>query len=122
MKTKMELLDEWVGKLVFPRNLKDFIKEIKGSGTPDEVYREFCFYTDSYRYRIFAIERKNDRNYLGCTATARKSRAGESWSRGNDLADGEFTNETWIRIIESIVRYELVELSKFKQPSSVPPE
>ena len=48
-----------------------------------------------------------DNGYLGCIATCRKARAGEDWQRGNDLADGPLTEETWRRIIADIVSYEL---------------
>jgi hypothetical protein len=120
MTSKMKLLDEWIEKLVYPGEAKDFIKEMKGYGSPEETMREFCFYTDSYRYRIFAIDRKADTGYLGCQVSARKTRAGEDWFRGNDLGDGPLGIETWEMILKSIVRYELVKLSEYKKPSAIP--
>jgi hypothetical protein len=47
-------------------------------------------------------------------------RAGEDWVRGNDLPDGPFSKETWDRIIYAIVRYELVKLTPYKKPESIP--
>lgn len=72
-------------------------------------------YTDRNRYTISAHANTvhgDDRGYLGCVATNRKPRAGEDWSRGNDLADGKLEEETWRRILADIVSYEMVRLSK----------
>ena len=62
-------------------------------------------FTDRNVYTISATS-----NYLGSHVAARKARAGETWTRGNDLPDGKFSEETWQRILLGIVRYELVEL------------
>lgn len=70
-----------------------------------EPYRVFL-YTATNRYSIVAKPRE-DGGYLGCTASSRKSRAGEDWFRGNDLPDGPLTEETWQEILAGIVRYEL---------------
>lgn len=48
--------------------------------------------------------------YLGAMALSRKSRTGETWSRGNDLADGSFCEATWLRIVQDILRYEAEEV------------
>jgi hypothetical protein len=118
--TRMEMLDQWIKELVFPGDVKDFIQEIDGEGSPKEVKRRFCFYTDEHKYVIVAIERSVGRSYLGCQVSTRRMRAGEDWVRGNDLPDGEFTKETWNSIIEAVVRYELVKLSKYQKPDSIP--
>lgn len=47
---------------------------------------------------------------LSCGAQSRKFRTGETWTRGNDLADGDFSEETWNRILCSIVKYETEEV------------
>ncbi len=57
---------------------------------------------------------RNMSAYLGCQASSRKSRTGENWSRGNDLADGGFCKETWNRILVDIVRYEVEEVKSEK--------
>jgi len=46
------------------------------------------------------------KGYLGCVSSCRKSRTGEDWFRGNDLADGRFSEETWRKILFDIVAYE----------------
>ena len=69
-----------------------------------------------------ARHRPDDDGYLGCQVTARKARAGEDWNRGNDLPDGPFTEETWRQILNSIINYELVILSKFTKPIVDTPE
>lgn len=51
-------------------------------------------------------------NYLGCVVSSRKPRAGEDWTRGNDLSDGPYTYETWTKIKNAIIKYELVKIAK----------
>ena len=120
MGSKMDMLDKWIAKLIFPGKVEDFVKEIKNLKYEGYFYRETCIYTDAYKYRICAIDRVEDEGYLGCQVSARKARAGEDWTRGNDLRDGPFLKETWFKILSSIINYELVKLSKFKQPDSIP--
>jgi hypothetical protein len=120
--SKMELLNQWIAELVYPGIGIDFIQEIQGTGEPGKTTRTFCFYTDKHRYLINAISEDDKPGYLGCTVTARKRRAGENWTRGNDLPDGPFNKETWNRIIYAIVNYELIKLSKFTKPKAIPPE
>ncbi len=70
----------------------------------------YQLYTDRYLYHIVAKDRSKDAGYLGCQVSARKPRAGEGHTRGNDLPDGAFIRETWESIKNSIIRYELVKL------------
>lgn len=72
-------------------------------------------YTDINRYSIHAREGIDDTGYLGCTSSSRKSRAGEDWHRGSDLADGPFHKGTWHRILADIVSYEMVRVHVPKQ-------
>lgn len=85
-------------------------------------------YTDTNRYGITArdpdkmrdpdsMTHHYDDGYLGCVAACRKPRAGEDWTRGNDLADGPLTEDTWRAILADIVSYELVKVHK---PVSAP--
>jgi hypothetical protein len=67
-------------------------------------------YTDTNEYQIKALLKDNGRNYLGCVASSRKPRAGETWTRGNDLADGPLTFKTWYDILADIVAYETVKV------------
>ena len=120
-KTMMEMLDQWLRDLIFPGQTKDFIEHKAGHGTGDgEVKREFCLYTNDHQYRFVAVERRGEDGYLGCIASTRKNRAGENWPRGNDLPDGDFTEKTWNRILNAILNYELIKLSTYKKPDSVP--
>lgn len=118
--TLMDQFDQWLAELVFPGDVKDFVEENKGYGNDEEVTREITLYTDEHEYHIVAKEKKDDEGYLGCGVLARKSRAGEDWQRGNDLPDGPFNKETWNRIIYAIVNYELVKLTPFRKPDSIP--
>jgi hypothetical protein len=122
--TKMEQLDVWIHDLVYPGDVKEFIQVIKSftdtSQGETQVIKDFCFYTNEFKYRFYANDRSSDDGYLGCQVTARKMRAGEDWDRGNDLADGSFDKETWNRILSTIINYELVMLSKFTKPNETP--
>lgn len=81
-------------------------------------------FTKEYSYQIVARIPKVEKlgggemltvdGYLGCTTSARKPRAGEDWTRGNDLSDGKYCEETWQRILNDIIAYELVKVVKTK--------
>ena len=120
-KSKQKQLDEWIAKLIFPGEIKDFIQVKSQFAVGDgEHYKGFSFYTEDNKYSIIAIEREKDEGYLGCGVTCRKPRPGEDYNRGNDLPDGPFTYETWNTIIYAIVNYELVKLSDYKKPNEIP--
>lgn len=113
---KMEDFDKWLKELVYPKEVDDFIEVIYNGGQSQddgtyEIKKEVAFYTDDNKYFIVAIEREMKKGYVGCVVNARKSRAGETWTRGNDLADGPFTRKTIERIKNRIIAYELVKLS-----------
>lgn len=122
MESKILMVDNWFNKLVFPGMVKDFVKVIKDFKTKTTIHKEYVFYTNEYKYKIFAIDRIDKDSYLGCQVSSRKTRAGEDWTRGNDLPDGPINSETWFMILNAIINYELVELSKYKQPDSIPAE
>lgn len=108
------------------KTFKEWLKEIcrwgrddwflnwKNDTTKDKNYKYFgkvLIYTKDNVYSIRASkDREDDHTYLGCTVSKRKPRAGEDWNRGNDLADGKFNRETWERIKNDIIRYELVKV------------
>jgi hypothetical protein len=118
--TKMEMLDQWMKELVYPAKVSDFIEEVSGQGNHKHVVRKICFYTEEHKYFITAVSKSDGDSYLGCGVEARKIRPGEGWVRGNDLPDGPFTRKTWDMILNSIVSYELVKLSDYQKPSTVP--
>lgn len=61
----------------------------------------------------------SDMGYLGCVVSAREPRSGETWTRGSDLADGPFTEETWNRIVQDILSYELATGMEVTEESTV---
>ena len=72
-------------------------------------------YTDTNQFTIRAgADERGD--YLGCTASTRKPRAGEDWTRGNDLSDGPLSLDTWHRVLADIVSYEMVKVHKRAEP------
>jgi len=70
-------------------------------------------FTETHSYHIVARRRdkknkdENNLGYLGCTVSTRKPLIGETWTRGNDLADGIYSEQTWINILCDIVGYEM---------------
>lgn len=85
--------------------------------TESDVSLEFRVYTDTNCYRVSAKVREDGTGYLGCIASARKPRAGEDWTRGNDLPDGPLSEETWRNILAAIVGYELVSIARSHKPA-----
>lgn len=115
-KLTIEDFDHWLKRLVFPREVDDFIEVIYDGGQGDEdgyeMKKEINFYTDHHIYHIVAIEREDEeKSYLGCQVSARKPRAGETWHRGNDLPDGLLCKKTLEQIKNAIIAYEMVPLS-----------
>lgn len=113
---KFEMLDKWFDEICY--NKEKYVKlcDESAKGSPDYSHRKkFCIYTELYIYNISAEDRKADEGYLGCIVTTRKPRAGEDWNRGNDLPDGKFNYETWTKIKDAIIRYELIPLSVPKE-------
>lgn len=73
------------------------------------------FWTTNYQYNICAIpSRPNKMSYLGCTMNSRISRVGENWFRGSDLADGQFSEETFNKISYDIVSCEIKHLELWR--------
>lgn len=115
--TKFDQLKEWFEELLMGYDKNSYIENVGGQGDGESVKYFFNLYTNDYKYYIVAAVYK-DRDYLGCQVSCRKPRAGETWHRGNDLPDGPFTKETWLRILNGIVRYELINIAP-KQISTV---
>ena len=113
-------LVQWLEPLCRYNKLEDFIqvdyKKIPRHTTGNDLF--LTMYTKDNQYNIHAYPKHNEEEsgYLGCTVTTRKPRAGEDWTRGNDLADGGYTKEIWDRILNNIISYELVKVAKPKHP------
>ena len=105
-------------KVWFERDLSRYASwannvEIMEGSEPDRF--DARFYTDIHSFHISARNpRDGDDGYLGCIAGCRKPRAGEDWTRGNDLADGPLSEQTWHRILGDIISYELVKVHRPK--------
>ena len=71
------------------------------------------FYTEINKYTVVADAKGGEGDgYLGAVSRSRKPRAGEDWTRGNDLADGPLSEDTWDHIKNDIISYELVLLAR----------
>jgi hypothetical protein len=103
-------LIDWLSELLYrTNNIEDHFKFIL-QDRKDKF--NIHFFTKNNRYSITA---NND--YLGCQVSNRKPRAGEDWTRGNDLPDGKFNEQTWIKIKNAIISYELVKIAKQEKAS-----
>lgn len=127
--SKVEQLKQWVkDELIDIRfnKFEEVVEVIADEGESNEVDSAYEFkfrfniYTETHRYRISAYDRSENDGYLGCTSSTRKPLAGEDHTRGNDLADGPFTRETWEKIKSDIVAYELVKLAPKVEPTMEP--
>ncbi len=110
--SKHSLINESISWLNSERNPAAHLEPL-----PENTLR-FKIYTDKNSYQIVAHERDKN-SYLGCQGSSRKPRAGEDWTRGNDLHDGDFSEETWHRILGDILSYEMVKIHKLQEPETV---
>ncbi len=122
MKNQMqEWIDELVSRRISPANSFRF-EDLESDSKDGSVAGRYIFCTYAHQYSVRFVS--HERTYLGCVASCRVTRPGETWTRGSDLADGEFSRETWDRILWDILAYELVELSLVteidQEPAAVP--
>jgi hypothetical protein len=105
---------EWIGELSrFGGNPIDAMVLWEG---PSRLFKA-RFFTGQFEYTItaregWAEETAADEGYLGAVVSNRRPRAGEDWTRGDDLADGSYSAETWHRIMVDIISHEMVRLGK----------
>lgn len=119
MESKFKQLDEWITAICRFGSSEEFVHS-EGTNDLGQKTQRQIFYTRENRYSIVAIEKEfYGPDYLGCTVTTRKPRAGENWNRGRDLADGPFTEETWERIKNDIIAYELVRIAKQRRETPI---
>lgn len=112
--------------------VRDHVNCVTTSSTHAPTELSITIYTDIHRYVIRAHDapqrepdppgagRDHDGSYLGCSASGRKTRAGEDWHRGSDLADGMLCDWTWHRILSDIVSYEMVKIHRPDPMPAVP--
>jgi hypothetical protein len=100
-------LKSWISNLRYAKWERDVFV---ANETDDEI--KLWLYSDTNLYAIDASNPSEERplGYLGCVVSSRKPRAGETWTRGNDLSDGQLTIETWHRILGDIVSFEMVKV------------
>jgi len=94
----------------FVRITETKLEEAWNSDSIKDIHAVFCTTRNLYRLTAKA-------SYLGCIATCRVARAGEDHLRGNDLPDGSFSEDTWRKIKDAILRYEVVQLEPVSEPA-----
>lgn len=98
----------WIKKI--SRNIPDFISN-KALFKKDKDVINLVIYTETNSYSINArLPENNNNGYLGCVLNRRKSLVGEDWTRGADLADGDYKEETFIKIMGDIISHELKDI------------
>ncbi len=105
------MLEMWMKAITRKKVIMEEDKWGHGEDGEWERGKVYHFYTSKYRYHVVAVDRSKDDGYLGCQVSTRMPRAGENWNRGNDLSDGPFVHKTWEKIKNSILGYELVEIT-----------
>jgi len=117
---------EWLKEISRYSKVENFIQPDYKNGI------RVSLYTHNFRYNISVrpkaeykeeregkdgkiISASNSPSYLLCTVLDRKPVAGEDWQRGRDLADGRHCYETWQRIKDHIIAFELVKVAKPKE-------
>ena len=123
--TTIEDLKGWISRAFGMRGsaenkIHDVTKEWLAEHPQTDPYLRIKVYTFTNCYTIVARENFDDNGYLGCTAKARKPRAGEDWTRGNDLPDGNLSSVTWENILAGIISYELEDIARPQKSKSVP--
>ena len=113
----MDQFREWLKEICRLGEIGDFVNTIKGEGSPTTKGESVYIYTRTNQYYIVSKQVKGEKGYLGCQVSSRKPRAGEDWTRGNDLPDGPFCRETWEKIKGAIIAYELVKIAKSPKPT-----
>lgn len=119
-------LVEWIKEIVpyssfdkyVRKSREEYMSETMGAN-PETVRRSnnvaYLICTEEHSYSISA-----NATYLGCIASARRCRAGENWTRGNDLPDGPFDRSTWEAIKDAIIRFELAKIEPLRNTAAVP--
>lgn len=110
----VETIDGWLQELrhqktTAPAGARFHFEKRGGDDHPEAGRLTFCTATQMYSINFHD-------NYLGCGASCRTARPGETWLRGNDLPDGKFSRETWDKILLGILGYELVALDVPAEP------
>src|SRR3990167_6715083 len=122
LRNEFSELAQWIKPLCRFKKIEDFVIADYKKRLNLKIFTKDHQYSISARLpdrsdfaKQHGDKKEYDDGYLGCTAQTRKPRAGEDWTRGNDLADGSYSKETWDEIVHDIVAYELVKVLKPKK-------
>jgi len=107
-----EQLVKWLNEIARFSNAEDFVQWVEGENGPRGTRERVKLYTRNHCYTVSCRWLSEDDNYLGGVVENRMPRAGETWTRGRDLADGKFSRETWDKIKNDIISFELVKIAK----------
>ncbi len=113
-KFKIETLKEfpelydWLKELGRFRKLEDYI--YISDHKKDEIRLKIFTKEHSYMIVVQLPSEENPKGYLGTYSQCRKPRAGEEWTRGNDLPDGIYSKETWNNFKNCLIAHELVKV------------
>ncbi len=119
VKTALDQMKLWFGELY---GHKKAVCCLNVCGSSPIIYGKMWTFSNTFTinatFRTYdeinkSVQSIIDDGYLGASARSRKSRTGEDWLRGNDLADGKFNEETWISIIKSILSYEIEDIKSY---------
>jgi hypothetical protein len=109
----IDQLKEKIDKLGKHSNFKDYALVIGESNSPGvERTLRLSLFTKFHKYDIRAHDQIEGTGYLGCTMSNRIPYTGENYTRGRDLHDGPFDDDTWVKILGDIVSCELEPLFK----------
>jgi len=75
----------------------------------NSVYK-IIFVSTNYEYYITVNIKDGKDSYLGCICSCRSAYPGETWTRGSDFPDGKLKHTVFQKIINAIVRNELLPL------------
>lgn len=117
-----ETIREWLGAVYRPSQIDRAVHVRPDDGECGAIHVKIWTDTNEYRVRISLkpMGRLEDA-YMGASASSRKPRAGEDWTRGNDLPDGGFSEALWQEIMVAIVRYEAQEVKSESWKEDRPP-
>ena len=111
--TKIESFKEWLKEINNEENyfnVKIDEKQHHPIDKTDVWLYKVCFYTDSYEYEIFVTDPNYADGNLSCLVTCRKERAGEGWLRRDLIHNEKLTYESWNKLKNKIINYEMVKL------------
>ena len=112
MDKKIDQLKGWLKLLGRFIKVEEFAKIDREECDSDQGEERISItvFTNDHAYHIKGRDVYGESGYLGAVMSNRKPRAGEDWTRGRDLADGNFTKATWEKIKDDIIGCELVPL------------